>query len=416
MTLLGRRSLFDEPVAGEAEALIREARRLRHRRWAVSSALVAVLLLVSGLVVWGVSRDGGSGRPNAGLSTTGQPVGSSSSSAPLDRTSEQLTLAISERVDGKLVMIDLSREAIKFGPTSPAIRYLESESTAVNADGERNTTNIGGGAQVFVNGINFQQLASGKWEGTEAPGIGEELESGARIDYLQQFRQAAMGPVVVLGHAVIGGITTTEYRATLSLLKLYYLGQQSGPGLLGSLFAAVDPPEGLVLSLPVEIWADAHGNLIRASAQYAKRNSPFAPDGTSADSVTMRAATYTLSNFNGLVHAVAPPKNEVTFRPLQAVTAIAGKVSISGARAQSGVLELTMTRQGDTRPISQPLPRFVAVAKGGVWYLPEGLTPGPIELTSTFYADGLLRVECASRAVTVVSGVTTKNVNLDCKR
>jgi hypothetical protein len=192
-----------------------------------------------------------------------------------------LTFATSERINGKLVLSEVSREAIKFGATSPSIQHLGAEVTLVNSDGQRKTTTSGTG--VYVDGVSYQQLPSGKWEATKGPGIGAELvESGAFAD-LQIFRQAATGPVVVVEHSVVDGIATTEYRATLSLLKLYYLGQQRGPGLLGSLFSAVDPaPQGLALSLPVEIWADSNGNFIRGSAQYSpKRYLPVEPDGPS---------------------------------------------------------------------------------------------------------------------------------------
>jgi hypothetical protein len=224
------------------------------------------VLAVGGLVAYDISRDGGSGHANLSVSTTGHPAGSAASSAPLNRTSEELTLATSQSFNGKLEETILNREAIKFGSTSPSIQYLESESTAVNPDGQQNTTNTGG-TRVFVDGALYGQLASGKWIATKSPGLNAEIDDTNRLATMSNFRQAAIGPIVGLGHSVIGGITTTEYRSTISLLKLDYLGQQRGTGFLGSLFGAVDPaPEGLALSLPIEIWVDANGNIIRASA------------------------------------------------------------------------------------------------------------------------------------------------------
>jgi len=319
-----------------------------------------------------------------------------------------LTFAISQRVNGKLVMSDISREAIKFGATSPSIQYLGGESSRVTGDGQRNVTITGGGAHVFVDGVNYQQLPSGKWQGTKDPGLGAELlESGAVAD-LQIFREAAVGPVVVVGHSVVGGIATTEYRATLSLLKLYYLGQQRGTGLLGSLFSVAEPaPLGRVLSLPIEIWSDSNGNFIRGSAQYTKRYSSVERDGTST---TTLDATYTASNFDTPVHAVAPPTKEVTFRPLPPVTAIAGEVVFSGGHAQAGVLELSITAPG----LGHLLPRFVAIPQSGSWYVSADIAASHLELIPTFYDHGEAKAECAPQYVTITSGLTTKNVDLDC--
>jgi hypothetical protein len=317
-----------------------------------------------------------------------------------------MTFATSERVNGKLVLSEVSREAIKFGATSPLIQHLGGEVTQVHSDGQQKTTAIGTG--VYVDGVSYQQLPSGKWEATKAPEVSPEIvENGALAD-LQGFRRAATGPVVVVGHSVVDGIATTEYRATLSLVKLYYLGQQRGPGLLGSLFSAVDPAlQGLTLSLPVEIWADSSGNFIRGSAQYSFRY-PSLRNGAS----TTLDATYTASNFNTPVHAVAPPTKEVTFRPLQAETAIAGKVVFSGVHARAGVLELTITARG----LPYLSPRFVAVSRSGSWSLPAEIAGSYLELTPTFYVDGEAKAECARRNVTIRSGLTTRNVDLVCNR
>jgi hypothetical protein len=114
------------------------------------------------------------------------------------------------------------------------------------------------------------------------------------------------------------------------------------------------------------------------------------------------------------VHAVAPPAKEVTFRPLAAVTAVVGKVLISGVPAQRGVLEVTMTAQPGTRPVSGLWPHLVSVVYGGTWYLTGDVRPGRFELSETFYAAGQRKAECAPTFVTVTPGLTTKNVNLTC--
>jgi hypothetical protein len=319
-----------------------------------------------------------------------------------------LAIATSERINGKLVLSETTREAIKFGAASPSIQYLGGEDTAVNGDGQRDTREVAGGD--YVNGISYQWLPTGKWEATKAPYIGANLvKSGAD---LQIFRQAATGPIVVVGHSVVGGIATTEYRATLSLLKLYYLGKQHGPGLLGSLFSAVDPaPLGSVLALPIEIWADANGNFIQASAQYSKTYPPIERAGTSVSGgTTTLDATYTASNFNSSVHAVVPPTRDIAIRPLQSPTAIAGKVDSSSTHTRAGVLELRITARG----ILHDTPRFVAVPQSGSWFLYPDISAKDLELIPTFYVDGNTKVRCAPQHVVITAGLTTRNVNLVC--
>ncbi len=61
--------------AGEAEALIREARRRRRRRW--SRGMGAVLLAVAGVTTW-VLLEPSAGAPNAANSTAAQPAAASS--------------------------------------------------------------------------------------------------------------------------------------------------------------------------------------------------------------------------------------------------------------------------------------------------------------------------------------------------
>jgi hypothetical protein len=229
--------------------------------------------------------------------------------------------------------------------------------------------------------------------------------------------------VATLAIGRVDGIPVTEYRATVSLVKLYDGGPQNVDGVLGEVFLFANPsPQSPILTLPVEIWTNAAGQILKASASDKRQlaSGAFTSAGMPTTKSASARATITLSGFGVAVRAsTAPPANEVTYQAIPVPTEVSGTVSIRGGGGKEsperGLLILTyhVLRDGAQTSRGQGVTTIGAVGAGGRYT--AGVLGGHVQVSATFYSDDMTVLSCVSSGPDRFDArSTTKGVNFVC--
>jgi hypothetical protein len=410
------------PGSAGAEALALEARRRHRRGWIFSSVALAVLI-GGGSAIYGIASSGGQPRrPRAASVASNAARARASTVDPLHPTSEIVTLSLTLRYNGALENSELETSRITIAPTRPDEDLISSVATSVapGPSGPNTKTTVRSNVLV-LEGVNYVQTL-GEWQADKLPTADSDLDdrfAWSPQNSFQFFKDASIGPIATLGHAEIGGVPTTEYRASISRLKVVEL-EQNRDGYLDQLFQNVNHgSRPLLLELPISIWVDARGQGLQFSAANPEHNSPFAPEGSASSGVTAFTATYTLSNFNASVRIVSRPRKHVVEEP-EFSPSFYGKVHVRNSGGsditERGVLDLTAIPETGQRNNSSLDPSNLLPVGANGAYTGEQHFGGPFryQISATFYANGTTKLVCKPAAVYIVPTRTSTAVNFTC--
>jgi hypothetical protein len=369
--------------AANVQVLFAAARARRQRVRFFVGALV--MLLVAGALVganinrlFGEHRSVGAGHPSDVPRTT----------TPSDPRSEVVTVAVaSTPAADPYEPTEQLREAVTLGTSRPSAEIL-----AANGIEFSDLPKLVGGvyyARATVGGVNGWQ-AFHRPIGTIAPA----LSPAAPANRLRFVTQLSTGPLKKVGGASVGGEPTTEYRLTVSVVKLYALATPAG-ALVSLVYNLTDPTLGTQssaspqLSFPLDVWVDRDGHALRARTATAAVPPTF---GYSRPATTY---SVTLSNFGVRVEVAAPARRDLIEDPTiksQSAT-VSGKVLV---RTRAGretterglLLFSTLVMSGfgaRLKPFAQPLSigpngAYTATVLGSSASFPQ-----PLRLRATFY-------------------------------
>ena len=130
-----------------------------------------------------------------------------------------------------------------------------------------------GPCEATVNGVSYIRTEnSDRWTAENLPNASPAgLSPSDPMNSLAVFREVALGAVTRLGDATISGIATSEYRAQVSLVKLYLSGVEGAPDLLSVVYVMANPSPGSpYLSAPITVWATAAGELLQVTSSQTR--------------------------------------------------------------------------------------------------------------------------------------------------
>jgi hypothetical protein len=150
-----------------------------------------------------------------------------------------------------------------------------------------------GPCEATVNGVSYNRTEnSDRWTAEKLPNASPaRLSPSDPMNSLAAFKEVALGAVTRLGNATISGIATSEYRAQVSLVKLYLSGVEGSPDLLSVVYVMANPSPGSpYLSAPVTVWATAAGELLQVASSQTRAlpGSPFKVPGNRTSSLIRR--------------------------------------------------------------------------------------------------------------------------------
>ena len=343
----------------------------------------------------------------------------------LHPSSEIVSTALVQHQDGTPNSNSLSRVAVTLNTARADVQMLTSQGSAFEC--WQGYSPSDGPCQVTVNGVSYNRTEnSNQWTGEKLPNASPaELSPSYPMNSLATFKEVALGAVTRLRDATIAGIATSEYRAQVSLVKLYLSGVEGNPDLLSVVYVMANPSPGSpYLSAPVTVWATAAGELLQVESSQTRAIPGDSIQGSGQSDLVTDTATITLSNFGIAVHAVAPPASDVTYRSLPKPTRIEGIViareSDGQVLHQPGLLVLGLRRQFVGEPTSSSsIDQFALVSSKGSFsatVLSTSNTPGKsLQIAATFYPAATTVLHCVTLDSQHFStGTTTSNVELEC--
>jgi hypothetical protein len=335
------------------------------------------------------------------------------------------TALVQQFLDGTANNDSLSRVALSLNTARAYAQMLTIQGSAFEC--WQGYSPSEGPCEVTVNGVSYGRSEnSNRWTAEELPNPSPaRLSPGDSMNSLAAFKEVALGAVTRLGNATISGIATSEYRAQVSLVKLYLSGVEGVPDLLGIVYVMANPSPGSpYLSAPVMVWATASGELLQVASSQTRALPGDSIQGSGQSDLVTDTATITLSDFGIAVHAVAPPASDVTFRALPKPTRIEGIVTARGSDGQGlhrrGLLVLGIRVQRAGEPTSSSsIEQFALVSSNGSFSatVPStSITPGrSLQIAATFYPATTTALHCDTlESQHFSTGTTTSNVELEC--
>lgn len=257
---------------------------MRIRYVAVSAAAVAVLGLAAGCNPGGSSASGGGGE-HAAASSSPSTAGSTGTGADLQVA---LQRAYGKTTDAKTAKIS---STTKITGGSAAGTTTMSGVVRFDPPAEQVTVQTGGRQieAIMVDGYEYLKMGS-SWRKIDI----SSLTSGAPMDPTQAltYLQGASSSVTNLGTSTIRGVKVTGYQATVDLKKAAAKQGAKAQKALTTL------SEHGVDSIPVEVWLDSSGRVVR-------EHSTLTMTGVGSGSMTVDSTT-DLSDYGTPVHISAP--------------------------------------------------------------------------------------------------------------
>lgn len=220
------------------------SRRGRERNFSRYLRKLAVIMAVElGIVALAAMVSSSSAAIVAASAT---PTGGSS----LHPSSEVVSIALVGQLhDGTANNDSLSRAAVTLNTARADAQMLTNQGSAFEC--WQGYSPSEGPCEVTVNGVSYGRTEnSNRWTAEE---LTNSLPAGLSPSYpmnsLASFKEVALGAVTRVGNATISGIATSEYRAQVSLVKLYLSGVEGAPDLLRRRLRDGKPVAGFAISL-----------------------------------------------------------------------------------------------------------------------------------------------------------------------
>lgn len=275
--------------------------------------------------------------------------------------------------------------------------------------------------QRHVDGTTYLETSTGMWTAfSSLEPSSTYLAPNGPDNSLAFFRDVSLGGLTTLGRSNIGGISTTEYRATVSEVKLFLLGASTKGGLTYIAYRMAQS-NSLLLALPVEVWVDAKGQILQARA----KSNPVAPnDLPVALASSGESATISISDFGVPVRVSAPPARDVIPKPtITSSPNVSGTLYVRGVDGamlkESGLLSFTAPETGSAA-IGFNVATFspIAVGTNGTFdtdVLGYFRSPENRNMVATFYPEPSRELSCQLEGWPQLSSKkATKGYNIVC--
>ncbi|BCJ34997.1 hypothetical protein Athai_25000 [Actinocatenispora thailandica] len=257
---------------------------MRTRYVAVSAVAVAVLGLAAGCNPGGSSASGGGGEHPA---ASGSPGAASSTG-----TGPDLQIAL-QRAYGKTTDAKTAKISATIKITGGSAAGTTTMSGAVQFDPPAEQVTVRTAGQqveaIMVDGYEYIKTGS-SWRKIDI----SSLTGGAPMDPTQAlaYLQGVSSSVTKLGTSTVHGVRATGYRATVEVQKAAAKQGAKAQDALKNL------SEHGVHSIPVEVWLDADGRVVR-------EHSTLTMTGVGSGSMTVDSTT-DLTGYGTPVHISAP--------------------------------------------------------------------------------------------------------------
>jgi len=279
-----------------------------------------------------------------------------------------------------------------------------------------------------VNGIEYSNLGSpsGTWFSVRAPSNSVAMYSPkSSLNSLAAFRGAAVGPISDIGAAQISGFTTTEYRATVSLVELYKEDQAFPLGFVGLTYLLASPiPFEPPMTTPVTVWTDSRGEILQArTTETVKLTASQSVDGRA--STVSQTSTILVSNFNVKFHVTPPPASQVRPMPISSPTVIEGTVTTTSKNGKSPAVSGLLVIQPHGNNVSEAKNSIIEhdsyawVTRTGSYSgrinVNSGYSAASYDLSATLYESPSKKLTCSAGPNLVFPvGRTTSGVDFFC--